>query len=57
MKFLDLAKVTIRSAAGRGGLCPFRREKYVEFGGPDGGNGGRGGDVIVEAVAGSEHVD
>ena len=52
MKFLDLAKVTIRSGSGGGGAVSFRREKYVEFGGPDGGNGGRGGDVIVEAVAG-----
>ena len=52
MKFLDLAKVTIRSGRGGGGAVSFRREKYVEFGGPDGGNGGRGGDVIVEAVHG-----
>ena len=52
MKFLDLAKVTIRSGSGGGGAVSFRREKYVEFGGPDGGNGGRGGDVIVEAVHG-----
>ena len=52
MKFLDLAKVTIRSGSGGAGAVSFRREKYVEFGGPDGGNGGRGGDVIVEAVAG-----
>ncbi|MDO7662860.1 MAG: GTPase ObgE, partial [Planktomarina temperata] len=42
MKFLDLAKVTIRSGSGGGGAVSFRREKYVEFGGPDGGNGGRG---------------
>lgn len=52
MKFLDLAKVHIRSGGGGGGAVSFRREKYVEFGGPDGGNGGRGGDVIVEAVEG-----
>ena len=52
MKFLDLAKVTIRSGSGGGGAVSFRREKYVEFGGPDGGDGGRGGDVIVEAVQG-----
>ena len=52
MKFLDLAKITIRSGSGGGGAVSFRREKYVEFGGPDGGNGGRGGDVIVEAVHG-----
>ncbi|MDT2076066.1 MAG: GTPase ObgE [Planktomarina sp.] len=52
MKFLDLAKVTIRSGSGGGGAVSFRREKYVEFGGPDGGDGGRGGDVIVESVQG-----
>ncbi|EAQ03526.1 GTP-binding protein, GTP1/OBG family protein [Pseudooceanicola batsensis HTCC2597] len=52
MKFLDLAKVYIRSGSGGNGCVSFRREKYIEFGGPDGGNGGRGGDVIVEAVEG-----
>ncbi|WOI56988.1 GTPase ObgE [Palleronia sp. LCG004] len=52
MKFLDLAKVSIRSGAGGGGAISFRREKYIEFGGPDGGDGGAGGDVIVEAVDG-----
>ncbi|MFV0336590.1 MAG: GTPase ObgE, partial [Tropicimonas sp.] len=52
MKFLDLAKVYIRSGAGGGGAVSFRREKYIEYGGPDGGDGGRGGDVIVEAVRG-----
>ena len=52
MKFLDLAKVYIRSGSGGGGAVSFRREKYVEFGGPDGGDGGRGGDVIIEAVQG-----
>ena len=52
MKFLDLAKVTIRSGSGGNGCISFRREKFVEFGGPDGGDGGRGGDVIVEAVEG-----
>jgi GTP-binding protein len=52
MKFLDLAKVHIRSGGGGGGAVSFRREKYVEYGGPDGGNGGRGGDVVVEAVDG-----
>ena len=52
MKFLDEAKVYIRSGDGGNGCVAFRREKYVEFGGPSGGNGGRGGDVIVEAVDG-----
>ncbi|MGI3167652.1 GTPase ObgE [Pseudooceanicola sp. C21-150M6] len=52
MKFLDLARVTIRSGAGGNGAVSFRREKFIEFGGPDGGNGGRGGDVIAEAVEG-----
>ncbi len=52
MKFLDLARVQIRSGAGGAGAMSFRREKYIEFGGPDGGDGGRGGDVIAEAVEG-----
>jgi GTP-binding protein len=52
MKFLDLAKVYIRSGGGGGGCVSFRREKYIEYGGPDGGDGGRGGDVWVEAVDG-----
>jgi GTP-binding protein len=52
MKFLDLTKVYIRSGGGGGGCVSFRREKYIEYGGPDGGDGGRGGDVIVEAVDG-----
>ncbi len=52
MKFLDLAKVHIRSGSGGGGCVSFRREKYIEYGGPDGGDGGRGGDVWVEAVDG-----
>jgi GTP-binding protein len=52
MKFLDLAKVYIRSGSGGNGCVSFRREKYIEFGGPDGGSGGTGGDVIVEAVDG-----
>ena len=50
MKFLDLCKVYIRSGAGGNGCISFRREKFIEFGGPDGGDGGRGGDVIVETV-------
>ncbi|MEM8789160.1 MAG: GTPase ObgE [Pseudomonadota bacterium] len=52
MKFLDLAKVYVRSGAGGSGALSFRREKFIEFGGPDGGDGGRGGDVWVEAVEG-----
>jgi len=52
MKFLDLAKVHIRSGAGGGGCISFRREKYIEYGGPDGGDGGSGGSVWVEAVEG-----
>ncbi len=52
MKFLDLAKVYIRSGSGGNGCVSFRKEKFVEFGGPDGGDGGHGGDVIAEAVDG-----
>ncbi|MEI8697645.1 GTPase ObgE [Mesorhizobium mediterraneum] len=52
MKFLDQAKVYIRSGDGGAGSVSFRREKFIEFGGPDGGDGGRGGDVWVEAVNG-----
>jgi GTP-binding protein len=52
MKFLDLAKVYIRSGAGGGGAVSFHREKFVEYGGPDGGDGGRGGDVVVKCVDG-----
>ena len=52
MKFLDLAKVYIRSGSGGPGSASFRREKFIEFGGPDGGDGGRGGDVWAEAVDG-----
>jgi GTP-binding protein len=52
MKFLDQAKVYIRSGEGGAGSVSFRREKFIEFGGPDGGDGGRGGDVWVEAVDG-----
>jgi GTP-binding protein len=50
MKFLDQAKVFVRSGDGGNGAVSFRREKFIEFGGPDGGDGGRGGDVFVEAV-------
>ncbi len=52
MKFLDLAKVYIRSGGGGNGAVSFRREKYIEYGGPNGGDGGKGGDVIAEAVEG-----
>lgn len=50
MRFLDQAKVYIQSGDGGNGCLSFRREKFIEFGGPDGGDGGRGGDVILEAV-------
>jgi GTPase len=52
MKFLDQAKIYIRSGDGGAGAVSFRREKFIEFGGPDGGDGGRGGSVWVEAVNG-----
>ncbi|PYE86139.1 GTPase ObgE [Pseudoroseicyclus aestuarii] len=52
MKFLDLAKVQIRSGSGGNGCISFRREKFIEYGGPNGGDGGNGGNVIAEAVEG-----
>ena len=52
MKFLDLCKVYIRSGSGGGGAVSFRREKFIEYGGPDGGDGGNGGSVWAEAVDG-----
>jgi len=52
MHFLDQAKIFVRSGAGGPGAVSFRREKFIEYGGPDGGDGGKGGDIIFEAVAG-----
>ncbi|MEP3050187.1 MAG: GTPase ObgE [Erythrobacter sp.] len=52
MHFLDQAKIYLKSGGGGPGAVSFRREKYVEYGGPDGGNGGRGGDIVFEAVQG-----
>jgi GTP-binding protein len=50
--FLDQAKIFVRSGAGGPGAVSFRREKFIEFGGPDGGDGGKGGDIVFEAVPG-----
>ena len=50
MKFLDQVKIYIKSGDGGAGACSFRREKFIEYGGPDGGNGGRGGDIVAVAV-------
>ncbi len=52
MHFLDQAKIYVSSGTGGPGAVSFRREKYIEYGGPDGGNGGKGGDIIFEAVEG-----
>lgn len=52
MHFLDQAKIYVRSGAGGPGAVSFRREKFIEYGGPDGGNGGKGGDIVFEAVPG-----
>lgn len=52
MHFLDQAKIFVKSGWGGGGAVGFRREKYIEYGGPDGGDGGKGGDIIFEAVPG-----
>jgi GTP-binding protein len=52
MHFLDQAKIYLKSGAGGPGAVSFRREKFIEFGGPDGGDGGKGGDIVFEAVAG-----
>ena len=50
MKFLDEAKIYIKAGDGGNGACSFRHEKFLEFGGPDGGNGGNGGDIVFKAV-------
>ena len=52
MHFLDQAKIFVKSGDGGPGAVAFRREKFIEYGGPDGGNGGKGGDIIFEAVEG-----
>jgi GTP-binding protein len=52
MKFLDQARIYVRSGNGGAGALSFRREKFIEFGGPDGGDGGRGGDVVIEVADG-----
>src|SRR5262245_57142576 len=52
MKFLDQAKIYVRSGNGGAGAVSFRREKFIEYGGPDGGDGGRGGDVWLESADG-----
>ena len=52
MKFLDQAKIFVKAGNGGKGAVSFRREKYIPFGGPDGGNGGRGGDIIIECIGG-----
>ena len=52
MHFLDQAKIYVRSGSGGPGAVSFRREKFIEYGGPDGGNGGKGGDIVFECIAG-----
>ena len=51
MKFLDEAKIFLQSGAGGNGCVSFRREKYIEYGGPDGGDGGNGGDIVFRAIS------
>lgn len=57
MQFLDEAKIFLKSGDGGAGSISFRREKFIEFGGPDGGDGGRGGDIIFEVVDGNTLID
>ena len=56
--FVDEVTITVRAGHGGRGCCSFRREKYIPMGGPDGGNGGKGADIVVEALraAGYRHV-
>lgn len=57
MRFLDEAKIFVKSGDGGPGCISFRREKFIEFGGPDGGDGGRGGDIIIEVIDGNTLID
>ena len=50
MKFLDEVKIFVKSGDGGSGCASFRREKFIEFGGPNGGNGGKGGDVVIKCT-------
>ena len=50
MKFLDQAKIYLKSGDGGDGVTAFRREKFIQLGGPDGGDGGKGGDIVLEAM-------
>ena len=55
MKFLDEAKIYLKAGDGGSGCVSFRREKYIEFGGPDGGDGGRGGNIVLKLFQISTH--